>query len=69
MIDDFMVQYCQSLNLKDFTTKVENVARKRKGKREYLNDKETRELMKELYNYFNSMVEVPRIPDLNIFRF
>ena len=61
MMDDFLVQYCQSLNPKDFTTKVENVARKRKGKREYLNDKETRELMKELYGYFDSMVKVPRI--------
>lgn len=49
------------MNLKDFTTKVEDVARKRKGKREYLNDKETRELMKELYSYFDAMVEVPRI--------
>lgn len=34
LIDDFMIQYCQNLNKKDFTTKVENVARKKKGKRE-----------------------------------
>jgi hypothetical protein len=46
-----MIQYSQGLNLKDFKTKVEDVARKKKGKREYLNDKETRELMKELSDY------------------
>ena len=36
-------------------------ARKRKGKREYLNDAETRSMMKELNGYFESRVEVPRI--------
>jgi len=56
-----MVQYYQSLNKKDFTTKVEDVARKRKGKREYLNDKLTRNLMRALSEYFDSMVEIPRI--------
>lgn len=41
--------------------KVEDVARKRKSKLEYLNDRETRVLIKELYSYFDSMGDVPRI--------
>ena len=41
--------------------KVEDIARKRKGKREYLNDRETRKMMKELDNYFESTVEIPRM--------
>jgi len=37
------------------------VSRKRKGKREYLNDAETRRMMKELQDYFESKVEIPLI--------
>jgi hypothetical protein len=36
-------------------------ARKRMGKREYLNDKTTRKMLKELNSYFDSMVKIPRI--------
>lgn len=56
-----MIQFSQSLNEKDFTVKSESMSRKRKGKREYLNDKETRRLMKELERYFESRVEIPLI--------
>ena len=41
--------------------KNESVSRKRKGKREYLNDAETKRMMKELERYFESRVEVPLI--------
>ena len=34
---------------------------KRKGKREYLNDAETKHLMKDLRGFFESKVDVPRI--------
>ena len=36
-------------------------ARKRKGKRNYLNDAETRSMMKELNGYFESKVDIPLI--------
>jgi len=49
------------LRKKDFTTKAESVARKRKGKREYLNGSQTRHLMKQLTAFFEVTVEVPRI--------
>jgi hypothetical protein len=61
LIDEFVIGYCQELHIKDFITKTENLSRKKKGKREYLNDKETKLMMKELNNYFESMVEVPRM--------
>jgi len=56
-----VIQYCQKLRKKDFTVKTESMSRKRKGKREYLNDLETRDFMKQLYRYFERKVEVPRI--------
>ena len=41
--------------------KTESLSRKRKGKREYLNNIKTRDLMKQLHRYFESKVEIPRI--------
>ena len=35
------------------------MSRKRKGKREYLNDAETKRMMNELERYFESKVEIP----------
>lgn len=37
------------------------MSRKRKGKREYLNSTQTRQLMKQLDCFFETTVEVPRI--------
>jgi len=61
LVDDFVIQFCQDLKLRDFRVKSESVSRKRKGKREYLNDAETRRMMRELERYFESKVEVPLI--------
>jgi CRISPR-associated protein Cas1 len=61
LMDDFVVGFCQGLNPKDFMTKSESVSRSRKGKREYLNDTETRRMMKELECYFESKIEIPAI--------
>ncbi len=61
LVDDFLIQHCQKLRKKDFTVKTERLSRKRKGKREYLNDLQARNLMKQLYNYFEAKVEIPRI--------
>ena len=35
--------------------------RKKKGKREYLNNKQTKDLMNNFSKYFESTVEVPRM--------
>jgi CRISPR/Cas system-associated endonuclease Cas1 len=61
LVDDFIVQYCQELKSSDFTTKVEDASKNRKGKREYLKDKKTREMMKKLNGFFEKRVDVPLI--------
>jgi len=61
LVDDFLAQYFRRLRKKDFTTKTESTSRKRRGKREYLNGGQTRQLIKQLNAFFESIVEVPRI--------
>ena len=61
LVDGFLVKYCRRLRKKDFTTKAETVSRKRKGRREYLNCSQTRQLMKQLNAFFEVIVDVPRM--------
>lgn len=61
LIDDFLIQYSQSLKVKDFTVKTEKLSRKKKGKREYLNDLKTSDFMRRLNSYFELKVDIPRI--------
>jgi len=61
LVDDYILQYCQRLSKRDFTVKSENVSSNRKGKREYLNDEKTRDMMKDLTAYFEKTVTIPRI--------
>ena len=61
LVDDFLIQYCQSLRAKDFIMKTEDIAKKKKGKRVYLNDAQTRDLMRQLNTFFESYVEVSRV--------
>jgi len=61
LIDDFVIQYCRRLNPKDFVMKSENFSTKRKGKREYLNDFETHDLVYALNRFFQNKVKVPRV--------
>jgi CRISPR-associated protein Cas1 len=61
LVDDFVIQFCQDLKERDFTVKSESVSQKRKGEREYLNDAQTRRMMRELERFFESRVEIPLI--------
>ena len=61
LVDEFVIRFCQGLKKRDFVTKAESVSRKRKGKREYLNDAETKRMMMELDGYFDSKIEIPLI--------
>jgi CRISPR-associated protein Cas1 len=61
LIDDFLIRYSQDLRSKDFIVKTEDMTRKKKGKRVYLNDVQTQDLMKQLNEFFESTVEIPRI--------
>jgi len=60
-VDDFVIQFCKDLKEGDFTVKSESISRKRRGKREYLNDAKTKHMMKEFERYFESKVEIPLI--------
>jgi len=61
LIDDFVIQYCQNLAKRDFTFKTERMSTQKKGKREYLDDVETRDFTTKLDNYFETTIEIPRI--------
>jgi CRISPR-associated protein Cas1 len=61
LIDDFVIQYCRKLNEKDFIMKSEDFSTKRKGKREYLNDSGTRDLVDALNRFFQNKAKVPRV--------
>jgi CRISPR-associated protein Cas1 len=61
LIDDFVIQYCQKVAVKDFITKAETSTRNKKGKREYLDDIKTKDIMDKLNDHFESMIEIPRI--------
>lgn len=61
LVDDFLVQYCQGLRSNDLMVKTEDLNRNKKGKRVYLNDVQTQDLTKKLYDFLESTVEIPRI--------
>jgi len=56
-----VIQFCQSLRKRDFTVNRDRVSRKRKGKREYLNEEETRRMLKNVNNFHDTMVVIPRM--------
>ena len=61
MVDDFVVDYVQGLKPSDFITKEVQASKSRKGKREDLNDTKTREMMRELQDFFETKIEIPLI--------
>ncbi len=61
LIDDFLIEYCQALAKRDFTFKTEKLSGQKKGKREYLKDDQTKNFTLKLNNYFETLVDVPRI--------
>jgi CRISP-associated protein Cas1 len=61
LIDDFLIWYCQRISKKDFAMKTESASHGKKGKREYLSDPETKNLLDELNRFFETKVEVKRI--------
>jgi len=61
LVDDYVIQFCKGLRENDFTTKVEDASKNRKGRREYLKDTLTNRMMKGLQDHFETKVEVPLI--------
>jgi CRISPR-associated protein Cas1 len=60
-LDDFVIQYCRGLKKGAFLTKSEDFSTTRKGKREFLKDSQSHTLLKNLNQYFQSKVNIPRI--------
>ena len=60
-IDDYLIEHYRNIDARNFVTKKEAMTRKKLGKREFLNNQLTRELMTKLEVYLDSMVEIPRI--------
>ena len=60
-VDNFLAEYARNLTPRDFIIKSEDYSKKRKGKREYLNESLTNDFIKKLNAYFESTVEIPRI--------
>jgi CRISPR-associated protein Cas1 len=60
-VDNFLIDYARNLAPKDFILKSEDYSKRRKGKRQYLNDKLTNDFIKKLNDYFEKTVEIPRI--------
>lgn len=63
LIDDFLIEYCQTLSPKDFQAKTENMGfkSKKKSKRIYLKKLLTDKLTDKLQDYFRKTVNIPRI--------
>ena len=59
--NDFFIRYYQGLKKKNFTTKTEDLSNRKMGKREYLDDHNTKEFMTQLDTFFVSKVEVSRM--------
>ena len=61
LIDDFVIEFGRGLKTKDFIIKREDFSKNRKGKRQYLNVKDTSVFTKSLNNLFKHEVNIPRI--------
>jgi CRISPR-associated protein Cas1 len=61
LIDNFVIEFSETLKPKDFVLKTEWFSVDRLGKRQVLNREKTKELTERLNDYFERKVEIPRI--------
>lgn len=61
LVDYFIIKFCRNVKKKDFIVRVEDYSSKKKGKREYLNEEKTGDLVEKLFCFFDSYVNVSRI--------
>jgi CRISPR-associated protein Cas1 len=61
LIDNFVIEFSETLKPKDFIIKSEWFSVNRLGKRQVLNREKTKELTERLNDYFERKVEIPRI--------
>ena len=61
LIDDFVIEYCRTVDSKDFVLKEEDYSTNRKGKRQYLNERKSKDLLNRLDKHFEKRVAIPRM--------
>jgi len=61
LIDNFILEFSETLKPKDFVLKTEWFSVERLGKRQVLNREKTKELTERLNDYFERKIEIPRI--------
>jgi CRISPR-associated protein Cas1 len=61
LIDDFVIEYCRTVQASDFILEEEDCSPNRKGKRQYLNEAKNRDLLDRLNRYFEKRVAIPRM--------
>lgn len=61
LVDDFVIEYCKKVEPRDFVLKTENCTSSRRGKRQYLNEAKTRNLIKEMDKHLKTRVQIPRL--------
>jgi len=61
LIDNLIIEFSQTLTLKDFKVKTEWFSTNRLGKRQVLSMEKTKELTQKLNRLFESKVDIPRI--------
>jgi CRISPR-associated protein Cas1 len=61
LIDNFVIEFSETLKPNDFIVKSEWFSVNRLGKRQVLNREKTKELTQRLNDYFERKVEIPRI--------
>lgn len=61
LIDNFLIQHCKGIGKKSFVTKYEVLSRRKIGKREFLNDCDSKGLIQGLNRLFESNMEISRI--------
>jgi CRISPR-associated protein Cas1 len=60
LVDGFLIEFCKNLGPDDFKPKNVKVGKKKVGKRVYLKDSMTKEMVHELFDYFETKFYIPR---------
>lgn len=60
-VDDFVIQYCKNLKDSDFVLKIEGCTHNKRGKRQFLSEVKTRQIINQLNDLLKSKVKIPRM--------
>jgi len=61
LVDDLLIQYSKNVQRKDFVVKTEKYVSGKFGKREYMSDSKTNDLVRRFYAYLDWKVKIPRV--------